>query len=162
MQWYVRSATRETLAALEPRVVAAIEAGALATGAEVELHWQHRPYSDLRDNWPLLEAYALNAAALDRVLQSKTTRPEFLGSTDMGDVSHHVPAIHPMIKVAPEGVAIHSPDFAVHARGEAGDRAVLDGAVAMAQTVVDLWTDSALLARVRAAFDHPERSPAGP
>ncbi|MCC6225244.1 MAG: M20 family metallopeptidase [Microthrixaceae bacterium] len=161
MQWYVRSASRESLAALEPRVLAAIEAGALATGADVDFDLHDPPYSDLRDNAPLLEAYASNSATLGRVLRSKATRPEFLGSTDMGDVSHRVPAIHPMIKVAPEGVAIHSPEFAAHARGESGDRAVLDGAVAMAQTVVDLWTDPALLARVHAAFDHPERSPAG-
>ncbi len=36
-------------------------------------------------------------------------RPDFMGSTDMGNVSHVVPSIHPMIKVAPDGVAIHTP-----------------------------------------------------
>lgn len=161
MQWYVRSATRETLAALEPRVVAALQAGATATGASVDIEWKDPPYSDLRDNPALLEAYAANIAARGRPLAPKAERPDFLGSTDMGDVSHHVPSIHPMIKVAPRGVAIHTADFAVHARSPSGDRAVLDGAVSMAQTIVDLWCDPALLARVRATFDHPERSPIG-
>jgi metal-dependent amidase/aminoacylase/carboxypeptidase family protein len=84
---------------------------------------------------------------------SKEDRPEFLGSTDMGDVSHIVPSIHPMIAVSPPGVAIHTPEFAEHARSERGDAAVLDGAVAMAQTIADLWADPALLGAARAEFD---------
>ncbi len=159
MLWYVRSATSESLAALEPRVIAAIEAGAAATGATVEIERPSLPYRDLIDNGPLVAAYAANLAGLGRGLGAKVDRPEFLGSTDMGDVSHVVPAIHPMIAVAPRGVAIHTPEFATHARSESGDKAVLDGAVAMAETVVDLWTDSTLFREVRAAFDHAERSP---
>ncbi len=44
-----------------------------------------------------------------------------------------------MLAVAPAGVSIHTPEFADHARAAAGDRAVLDGARAMALTVVDTW-----------------------
>jgi len=62
-----------------------------------------------------------------------------VGSTDMGNVSHAVPSIHPMIAVAPPGVSIHTPEFALHAAGEAGDRAVLDGAKALVATVLDRW-----------------------
>jgi hypothetical protein len=57
----------------------------------------------------------------------------------MGNVSQVVPSIHPMLAVAPAGVSIHTPEFADHARSAAGDRAVLDGARAMALTVVDTW-----------------------
>lgn len=159
MQWYIRSATRETLALLEPRVVAAIEAGAAAAGATVEIEWQEWPYSDLVDNEPLVRAFAANLAATGRTLGSKQDRPDFLGSTDMGDVSHAVPSIHPMIQVAPRGVPIHSPEFAGYARGPEGDRAVIDGATALASTIVDIWCNPALLGAARAAFDHAARSP---
>jgi metal-dependent amidase/aminoacylase/carboxypeptidase family protein len=64
-----------------------------------------------------------------------------VGSTDMGNVSHVVPSIHPMVQVAPRNVAIHTPGFADHARGQGGDRAVIDGAKMLAFTVVDLWID---------------------
>jgi hypothetical protein len=74
------------------------------------------------------------------------------GSTDMGNVSYAVPAIHPMIKVAPEGCAIHTPDFAIHSRSEDGDRAVIDGALSMALTIVDLWANEESLGSVRDAF----------
>ena len=62
-----------------------------------------------------------------------------VGSTDMGNVSYLVPSIHPMIAAAPSGLPIHTPEFASHARAESGDRAVVDGAVALAWTVADLW-----------------------
>jgi hypothetical protein len=71
----------------------------------------------------------------------------------MGNISYLVPSIHPMIKVAADGVAIHTVDFAEWARSPEGDRAVLDGAKAMAMTVVDLWGSAALRGDVRASFD---------
>jgi metal-dependent amidase/aminoacylase/carboxypeptidase family protein len=160
MQWYVRSGTTESLGRLKPRVVAALEAGALATGATVDIEWKHPPYSDLVDNGSLLAAYAGNLAALGRSMRSKSERPDFIGSTDMGDVSHQVPSIHPMIAAAPDGVAIHTEAFAEHARSARGDGAVVDGAVALAQTVADLWADPALLAAAREEFGHAARSPA--
>lgn len=71
----------------------------------------------------------------------------------MGNVSHHVPSIHPMIKVAPDGIAIHTREFATYAGGAAGDQAVLDGAIAMAQTIVDLWLTPGLLNEATAEFE---------
>jgi hypothetical protein len=58
-----------------------------------------------------------------------------------------------MIKVAPAHVSIHSPDFTQYARSEDGDRAVLDGAKAMAMTVADLWLRPDLLDAVREDFE---------
>ena len=57
-----------------------------------------------------------------------------------------------MIAVAPPGVAIHTPAFAEHTAAPEGDRAVIDGAVAMARTVVDLWCDATLMDTVRGEF----------
>jgi len=76
-----------------------------------------------------------------------------VGSTDMGNVSYSVPAIHPMIKAAPDGCAIHTKDFAVHAASPLGDQAVLDGAKAMAMTVVDFWLQPAAREAAQRAFD---------
>jgi len=74
-------------------------------------------------------------------------------STDMGNVSYLVPSIHPMVAVSPPEVSLHSAEFAEWAGGPDGDRAVLDGAKAMAMTVVDLWLSPGALGEVRAAFD---------
>jgi metal-dependent amidase/aminoacylase/carboxypeptidase family protein len=75
-----------------------------------------------------------------------------VGSTDMGNISYLVPSIHPMIKVAADGVAIHTVEFAEWARSPDGDKAVLDGAKAMAMTIVDLWTSADLRQATTVAF----------
>ena len=152
MQLYVRSPTVASLEVLKARVLACIEAGALATGCQQSVEWAEVTYSDLQTNRAMSDAYAANAAVLGRTVRSRDEAPDFMGSTDMGNVSHHIPSIHPMIKVAPDGVAIHTHEFAVHAGGAAGDQAVLDGAIAMAQTIVDLWMTPGLLADASAEF----------
>jgi hypothetical protein len=64
----------------------------------------------------------------------------------MGNVSKVVPSIHPMIRVAPAGVPIHSHQFVEHARSSAGDEAVILGSKAMAMTIADLWADAEAVA----------------
>jgi len=150
--WYVRSDTMDTLQPLKTRVLACLEAGAAAAGCSCAPEWDDRPYADMRDNGPMLSAYSENTARLGRVLAEPSQHRRVVGSTDMGNVSYLMPSIHPIIKVAPAGVPIHSPEFAEHAASEAADLAVLDGAKAMAMTVVDLWVDAGLLDAARTEF----------
>ena len=157
MHWYVRSPSADGLAALEPRVVSAIEAGAQAAGCSVEITRPAPAYDDMWHLDTLLGRFANNIADRDRIQADMDERPDFVGSTDMGNISHHVPSIHPMLAVAPRGVAIHTPEFAGFAAGPEGDRAVIDGAIGMARTAVDLWSDAALLANVRDEFSTRSR-----
>jgi amidohydrolase len=155
-EWMVRSDSIEALQTLKTRVLTCLESGAHACGCTMRHAWQDHLYADLRDNGPMAIAYAANAARLGRtVLDPDVTGRHVVGSTDMGNVSYLVPSIHPMIAVAPDGVPIHTPDFAVHAAGPAGDQAVIDGAKAMAMTVIDLWTSVDLFPAVRADFGEP-------
>ncbi|HJL89108.1 MAG TPA: hypothetical protein QF905_02130, partial [Acidimicrobiales bacterium] len=77
---------------------------------------------------------------------------QVVGSTDLGNVSYAVPAIHPMIKTAPMGTAIHTNDFAAAAVSDEADQAVLHGARSMALTVVDCWADNRVLEAARHEF----------
>ena len=138
--WYVRAADADRLEALKARVLDALSAGALATGCSMQHEWLDPPYADMVDDPMILAAYERNAAALGRVSEDPLLDGPVIGSTDMGNVSHEVPSIHPMIAVAPRGTSIHTEEFAVCARSEAGDRAVIDGAKVLACTVVDLWS----------------------
>ncbi len=139
--WYVRSDTMETLEPLKERVLACLQAGADAAGCRCQHVWDDHPYADMKDNRPMAAAYTANAARLGRTVAEPSAGQRVVGSTDMGNVSYLVPSIHPMIQVAPAGVPIHTAEFALHAGGEAADRAVVDGAKAMAMTIVDLWAD---------------------
>jgi hypothetical protein len=73
----------------------------------------------------------------------------------MGNISHLVPSIHPIIKVSPPDVSIHTEAFERWAGSPDGDRAVVDGAKALALTIVDLWLDADLVAAARAAHPAP-------
>ena len=151
-EWMVRSSSIATLAPLKERVAACLRAGAEAAGCEVALAWKAVVYADMLDNQAMVAAYAANAAALGRPLAEPGAAPRVVGSTDMGNVSYLVPSIHPMIAAAPSGVPIHTTQFAEHARSPSGDRAVVDGAVAMAWTVADLWAGEGVLDAVQQEF----------
>jgi amidohydrolase len=148
-EWIVRSTAVTRLEVLKQRVLACLQAGADAAGCEMRLEWIDPVYADMVDNGPLVERYRANAAALGRTVRAPSPSARVVGSTDMGNVSYAVPSIHPMIQVAPPGVPIHTPAFAGFAGGAEGDRAVLDGAKALAFTVADLWLDDALAGRAR-------------
>jgi len=150
-QYYVRAANLRQLEELKPRVLACLEAGALAAGVALRHEWKEPAYADVRDNRPMGDLYASNAARLGRDVVDHPAVP-VVGSTDMGNVSYAVPSIHPMIAAAPANVSIHTTDFERFAGGERGDLAVLDGAKALAMTIADLWLDPAALEAARSAF----------
>jgi amidohydrolase len=150
--WYVRAANLERLDELRARVESCLRAGADATGCTVELTWLDPAFANLVSNDPLVELYVANAQRLGRNPLVATADTAVTGSTDMGNVSHVVPSIHPMIAVSPPGVFIHTPDFAIHAGGAGGDQAVIDGAKAMAMTVADIWCNPDARQNVRHHF----------
>ncbi len=151
-QWYVRSTTTESLACLKERFNACLAAGATAAGCEMQTVWHDPPYHHMLSNDVLLELYTKNSEANGRVVHPQDESRVVVGSTDMGNVSQQVPAIHPMIKLAPQGTVIHTPEFAVAARSEAADQAVLDGALNMAMTIVDCWAQPEILATIHDSF----------
>ena len=61
-----------------------------------------------------------------------------LGSTDMGNVTQVMPGIHPIVGIEANGASIHQPAFTVAAAGPSADKAVVEGAVMLARTVVRL------------------------
>ncbi len=153
-RFYVRAADAHELKPLKARVHACFEAGALATGCRAEIRWGITDYLDLKTNWPMAEAYKKNAQALGRDFFPFEHIPAgFAGSTDMGNVSHRVPSIHPMLAVAPPNVIIHNPEFARWAASDQGDAAVIDGAKSLAFTAIDLMCDAQLMKTVKADYE---------
>ena len=152
-EWYVRSDNVTSLAALKPRVLASLESGALACGCSVSHEWIGTAYADMVTNDTMGTMYAHNALTLGRtVTDPRHGGRRVVGSTDMGNVSHLVPSIHPMIASAPVGTSIHTKQFAQFARSPMADQAVLDGAKAMAMTAIDFWTSSERQQAVAAEF----------
>ena len=141
--WYVRAATLAALRDLSPRVRACFEAGALATGCELEVELASPPYSEFLPDALLLEHYAREARAVGRILEERPTSELLSGSTDMANVSLRLPTIHPMLGIEADGAVNHQPGFTAAAVRPSADRAVLDGALAMARTTIAAALDTA-------------------
>ena len=150
--WYARSPSLAGLKTLKVRLLRALEAGADAAGCGFEHRWVEPIYEEIVDSVPLLERYVANAATLGRDVVPPGEQ-RVVASTDLGNVSKVVPAIHPMIKAAPTGTPIHTAAFAEYAASPDGDRAVLEGAKAMALTIVDCWSDPRILVDARLGFE---------
>ncbi|MBC2869634.1 amidohydrolase [Streptomyces mexicanus] len=138
-RYELRAPTVEQLAHARRRVRACFEAGALASGAELELTRHGADFADLRQDPYMTERYRRAALALGRTPQER--HGEVMASTDMGNVSHVLPAIHPTIGYDTGGAKHHTAEFARHGTTPSADRAVLDGATALAHVGVDLATD---------------------
>ena len=69
-------------------------------------------------------------------------------STDMGNVSQVVAAIHPYIGIASAPAVNHQREFAAACITEAADAALLDAATALALTVVDAASDADVRTRL--------------
>ena len=76
------------------------------------------------------------------------TRPA--GSTDMGNVSGAMPSIHPMIGINSLPPVNHQPEFNAHCITPDADKALIDGALAMAWTCIGLATHPTMRDRVTA------------
>jgi amidohydrolase len=151
-RWYIREETLELLDKLQPRVERCFEAGAVATGCEYEVVPQSPPYSEMRDDLELRSIYRANAEALGRTFLSLSGEgaQRLAGSTDMANISLAIPTIHPMLGLDCFPVSNHQPEFAQFCATPTADKALRDGAIAMAHTVIDAATQSTVRTRLLA------------
>ena len=135
METFVRGASMEAYIAAAAKVDRALRAGAMAVGASVDID-TIPGYAPLSQDATLTDLYVSNAAALvgaDDIARMGHRS----GSTDMGDISQIMPAIHPYVAAA-TGKA-HGNDYVV----QDYDLAVVTAGKAMATTIVDLLYDGA-------------------
>ncbi len=140
-RYIVRSLTFARLEELRHKVWRCFEAGAIATGAELSIEGGDKPYAHMQHETELVEVYKRNAEQLGRNFPDLGRALErSAASTDMGNVSLEIPSIHPIIGIDSSGSVPHQPDFARHCVGRSAERALADGALAMAWTTIDLAT----------------------
>jgi amidohydrolase len=141
-RWIVRAATAERFEILRAKVVSCFEAAALATGCELEIDYEGEPYIDLITNPVMAALFQANATTLGREMPTRAeTGIETSASSDMGNVSHVLPSIHPSLEIETDSVN-HQPEFAAATVTPSGHQAIRDGALAMAYTVIDMAEQS--------------------
>lgn len=144
-RYAVRSPQTLGLDDLYSRVVNCFEAGALATGCELEMTPTRR-YAHMSNDARLAQIYQRNAEALGR--DFTITHPDrvagFTPSTDLGIISLERPTIHPFIKICDFPIANHQAEFTAAAAAPQADAAIADGAAALAGTIIDVARDGQL------------------
>ena len=156
-QFLVRAKTSKYTREIADRVLRCAEAAALATGTKVS-HAVMGGYKNMINN----RTMALHYAALSESLG--VPAPEAMpdaptGSTDMGDVSHVMPSIHPIFQVAKRGEgSCHEDAFVKYTDSEYGYAAMIRVAKALAMTAYDLLADPALLKAAKDEFAQRQES----
>jgi amidohydrolase len=144
-----RAASPEEMDDLREQVVLCLQAGATASGARLEVHSQPA-YREMRHDIALADLYQLHAESLGRSFgrDGKVVFTNF--SSDIGNVSQVIPSIHPIIGIDSGPAVNHQPEFAAATVTAAADRAILDGAIALAWTAIDAATRPELRDRLLA------------
>ncbi len=148
-KYIVRAENLEELRDVRAKVYRCFEAGEVATGAKLKIIGGDKPYADVRYDHEISAIYKKNAEALGRTFPPLSPMMARLAaSTDMGNVSQAIPSIHPMTGINSLPAANHQPEFTAHCITETADRAVLDGAMAMAWTAIELASTPAMRSRL--------------
>lgn len=150
-QFYVRAESRERVNEVVKKVNACAEGAALATGAKLSISNYEFSYDELVTNDHLSNLFTETLVELG-VDPTQIHEKSAGGSTDMGNVSRVVPAIHPYVKICNEPYACHTPEFREAALSEMGREGMILGAKALALTGYKLLTNPEILAKVKQEF----------
>jgi metal-dependent amidase/aminoacylase/carboxypeptidase family protein len=135
----MRATDSVSLDELEVRMFSCFAAGALAAGCTHEVTEVSPRYDALTPDPWLTTVFRAEMERLGRTplpMDLEVSVP--LGSTDMGNVTQVMPGIHPVVGIEANGASIHQPEFTAAAAGPSADKAVTEGAVMLARTVVAL------------------------
>jgi amidohydrolase len=149
--FYVRATTLEYMWALHQRVIACAEGAATATGCALKVIAFEAPYEPLKRNDTLLGLFRANMTTTGAV--ESPPLADRMGSSDIGNVSQVIPAIQPMVQIAPAGTPIHSRAFEAAAVSPLARDGMCQAAKTMAMTTYDLLADPGLVKRARAEFE---------
>ena len=150
-EFSVRALSAEELERVRSIVERCARGAALACGVEVAIH-ARAGYREMNNNLTMANRFGAALEALGRRAKLDDASVG-AGSTDMGDVSQHLPAIHPYLAICDEGESLcHEHHFAACAASERGFETMIVAAKALARTAADLVEDPELLGQAKREF----------
>jgi amidohydrolase len=151
-QFSIRASDRKYADEVLEKFRRCAEGASLASGARLEFNvLESSRYDNLVSNAVMNQIFSEKLRKLGLPL-ADASGEEGLGSTDMGNVSQVVPAIHPFLAIAPAGISAHTEEFCKAAGSDEGQRAMLNAARAMALTVLELLAKPGLLESAKQIF----------
>jgi amidohydrolase len=150
-EFYLRAPAREYLRELLRRFEACAEGAAAATGCTVKVEADPIVHDPLKPNPTMAGLFERNLERIGFPVDPDDGEAGY-GSTDCGNLSQALPAIHPYIRISPDGVPGHSREFAEWARSPLARAGILAAAKALAMTALDLLADPEALASAAEEF----------
>ena len=136
----IRASFSETAADLAAKVRKIAEGAALMTGCELKVTERESAYADRRPSYVIGRRYEANmvAAGLDI---SKRPSGRMMASTDLGNVSHKIPAVTGNFAIATTPIPHHSQQVVDASGSEFGYDQLIKVSTAMAWTALDILLD---------------------
>jgi amidohydrolase len=146
----VRHRNLDYLQEVKEKVLDCARGAAMAVGATVEFS-EGLTYAERKVNRAMAGRFGEHLEALGEPVKEP---PQIggVGSSDFGNLSQVLPAIHPYVAIVPEGVSGHTPEFAAASASPEGIRGMLLAAKALALTTADLLADPRFLAKAKEEF----------
>jgi len=151
-EFTVRAKTRQYLLKMVEDLNRVAQTAGMMIGAECKISIDHAPYAERYPNHVMGEAFKANMATLGETMHYPDPNLS-VGSSDIGNVSMVVPAIHEYLSIAPDTVNAHSAEFREAAISPRGDAVVLLAAQGLAMTAYDILTDTAMQKKIAQEFD---------
>lgn len=149
LRYYIRAPTREELSVLRPKVEACFHAAAQATGCTVDVKETAPPYDNLRTNRTVAKLFVSSVKSLG-VNYPDSPTGALCGSTDMGNVSHTVPSIHPKYCIG--AATNHTPEFAALSNTPEAYHITQNMGTAMALTGLEILLNPDALTAIKSEF----------
>ncbi|XP_071112936.1 xaa-Arg dipeptidase-like [Haliotis cracherodii] len=145
MEFNCRAPTDNEVKELTKKFSACVEAAATATGCKADYYFHPKAYESLITNQILATSYKEHAMSLGLEFSpTERVRGKYVGSTDMGNVSHVVPSIHPMFFVGRKNCINHTTEFTEAAGSSDAQPYTLKVSKALAMTGVELLLQPSL------------------
>jgi amidohydrolase len=147
--FYVRAGSRSYRDEIFERVNNCVQGAALAIGAESRIEIDLPKLDSMRRNAALEAAISSNMEALGIAVDPDDGRR---GSSDIGNLSHYLPSIHPVLAIVGSDVAGHSVEFCEATTTDRGRETLLNAAKLLAMTALDYLTSADLRKQVAEEF----------
>jgi metal-dependent amidase/aminoacylase/carboxypeptidase family protein len=147
--FYVRAGSRSYRDEIFERVKNCIQGAALAIGAESKIEIDPPTLDPMKRNAVLEDTAGANMEALEITLDTDDGRR---GSSDIGNLSHYLPAIHPLLAIVGPEIPGHSVEFCEATTTDRGRETLLKAAKMLAMTAYDYLTSADLRKQVAEDF----------
>ena len=148
-RFYIRSNEKEYLDQVEGKMLNIASGAAEMTGATMNSHYYELPYDNMVTNKRLSDIFDCN---LEAITGEPMNKAGISASMDMGNVSHYIPAIHPMVKLGDKHFACHTKEMADETVTNNGKEYIRVASLALAFTCLEILENKNVLEEIQKEF----------